>query len=108
MFIDIINLLIVIGKLMAQKLNKDHLKYYSHIVINKTKRTGFLMLFSVIYLLMIAALMNHMLQGNKSWVLVAVPICILSIPLILFPPVEEWVYKPWQAKAQKYERHYRN
>ena len=93
---------------MAQKLNKDLVKYYSYIAINKTKRAGLILLFCFIYLLIIGIVMKHLLDGNRSWVLIAIPISLISIPLIAYPPVEEWVYKPWQAKAQKYERHYRN
>ena len=33
---------------MAQKLNKDLVKYYSYIAINKTKRAGLILLFCFI------------------------------------------------------------
>ena len=57
---------------------------------------------------MIMVIAEHILHGEKSWVYAAIPLILLGIPVILYPPVEQWVYKPWQAKAQKYERHYRD
>ena len=82
--------------------------YYSHLLINKTKRVGFSLIFVVVYVLMILAVAKHIVDQDKSWVYTSIPIILLGLPLIVYPPVEQWVYTPWQAKAQKYERHYRD
>ncbi|NRA43369.1 MAG: hypothetical protein HRU09_00260 [Oligoflexales bacterium] len=90
------------------QLNKELAKYYSHLLINKTKRAGFSFIFIAVYVVMVMVIANHVMEQDKSWVYTAVPVVLLGIPLMLYPPVEQWVYKPWQAKAQKYERHYRD
>ena len=90
---------------MADK--KENEEYYSYLVINTTKRAGFLMLFSFLYTMMTAAVMAHIIAGG-SWTQLLIPILLIAGPIVIFPAVEKWEYKPWQAKAQKYERHYRS
>jgi hypothetical protein len=86
---------------------KDDLKYYSHILINKTKRVGFFFLFLFIYFIMTLTLITN--EINKTgFGIQFLSIVFVSIPILIYPSVEKWVYKPWQVKSQKYERHYRN
>ncbi len=88
-----------------KKLYKE--TYYSHLSINKTKRAAFLMVFSICYSFTVFFITRN-LFAHGSWVFVVIPVTLLGIPLAFFPPVEEWVYKPWQTKPQKYERHYKD
>ncbi len=90
---------------MAKK--KFDESYYSHIVINKTKRAAFIMVYTIFYSFTIFFIARTLLN-HTSWLFAAVPITLLGIPMSFFPPVEEWVYRPWQTKAQKYERHYKD
>lgn len=80
---------------------------YSYIEINKTKRAGFLMLFSIVFVLMTAAIAANRLQSG-GWIQVVFPVLLIVLPITLYPEIERWVYRPWQEKAQKNERHYRN
>lgn len=91
-----------------QKNNEEQTQYYSYLLINKTKRAGLMILLTVIYLLMVLTIGNDILHGEKPWIYTAASLTLLGLPLILYSPIESWVYKPWQAKAQKYERHYRD
>ena len=95
---------------MANKKNQnqEYTKYYSHIIVNTTKRAGFSFLFSFLFLLMVGVISGHLLTVGSSWHIVILPLCMLGLPIIFYPLVEHWVYRPWQAKAQKYERHYRD
>lgn len=89
---------------MPEKKKDD---YYSYIVINTTKRAGFLMVFMILFVMMTLAIMANIIK-NGSFSQVLFPIILIGSPIALYPAVEKWVYQPWQAKAQKYERHYRN
>ena len=91
---------------MAKK-NKDS-EYYSYLLINKTKRAGFYIIFIVIYGFTIFTITQLVNAPHQSWIYAGIPIIFLGIPLMFYPPIEEWVYKPWQSKPQKYERHYRD
>lgn len=81
-------------------------EYYSAIAINKTKRAGFLMSFSLLFTMMTLTIMAKTL-ADGNWSQIILPIVLIGFPMILYPPVERWVYKPWQVRAQKYERHYK-
>lgn len=91
---------------MAKNTQEQDL--YSHLLINKTKRAGFYIVFLVIYGFTIFTIAQLLMSKNQSWLYSCIPIILLGTPLMFYPPIEEWVYKPWQSKPQKYERHYRD
>lgn len=92
----------------ANKNKDDRSKYYSYLLVNQTRKAGFLIITTVIFILMIMVIGEHILHGKKSWVYAAASLTLLGVPVMLYSPIEHWVYKPWQAKAQKYERHYKD
>ena len=74
-------------------------------VINKTKQVGFNVVFAAVFFTT-----TFVIAGNITieahWAQLIIPMLLFNIPIILFPMVENWEYKPWQARAQKYETHY--
>lgn len=90
-----------------KKDGRKDLIYYSHLLINKTKRAGLILLVSSVFILLVITISENILS-QRSWDYLLVPVFLLGLPLIFFPSVEKWVYRPWQAKPQKYERHYRD
>jgi len=52
--------------------------------------------------------MTIIISGDKSidkhWLLMALPITLLGLIITAVPKTEDWLYKPWQAKARRYER----
>ncbi len=80
---------------------------HSYLEVNATKRAGFLMVLGLAYAFMVISVFaNLYTQGN--WTQLAVPSLFLGLPIVFYPTVEKWKYKPWQVKPQKYETHYRN
>ena len=77
-------------------------------IISKSRKTGLTLLMSGSYVLMVLMLSEHLLHGQNLWLQAAAPLILLGLPIMLYPLTEHWEYKPWQAKAQKYERHYRD
>lgn len=89
-------------------LNPNLLRYYSFTSINKIKRAGFIFLALTCYTLMALAFGKFFLAKTQpSWSYLALALTLIGLPLVFFPQVEKWEYRPWQAKAQKYERHHR-
>ena len=77
----------------------------SYIAVNLTKRAAFMVLFLLAYVMIALILVTNLSTGG-SWTRVILPILLVSLPVLLFSPIESWVYEPWQAKSRKYERHY--
>ena len=92
----------------VKKKNADRLRFYSHLLVNHTRKAGFMIISAAIFTLMVMVIGEHIIHGEKSWLYAAASITLLGIPIMIYAPIEHWVYKPWQAKAQKYERHYRD
>lgn len=83
----------------------DDGKYYSRVAINKTKQVGLNLLFVFSFIVTTVIIFRHIFY-NSSWQATVLPMILFNIPLILCPLATTWEYQPWQAKAQKYERHY--
>jgi hypothetical protein len=80
-------------------------KFYSHLLINHTQRWGLFMLFMMTYAGIVFVLASSAFLG-QSWYAVVAPVVLGGIPLIIYPMSESWVYRHWQARPRKYERHY--
>lgn len=67
-----------------------------------------LMLWATVALLSFfeAGLIFNVMLYDISWVTILTPLIIISSIVLLFPPTEEWIYRPWQAEAQRVERHF--
>jgi hypothetical protein len=77
---------------------------YVKIVINKRRR-------SILSLIGIAVFFTYLFILNRAeiegahWLVTVLPIIGLGIIIVIFPPVEQWEYVPWQTAARQYERH---
>ena len=78
---------------------------YSHIILDKSKR-AFLTTVAFLTIIVFTSLLFENIVHDRHWATVAVPICLLGPLFILLPPIEKWVYEPWQSKHQQYERHF--
>lgn len=87
------------------RISKEEKPYVSHILINKNLRYGFFVANLIIFFVLILLMIGNVRTGG-SWYSLLVPIILFSLPLMLYPPSEDWVYEPWQVRAQKYERHF--
>ena len=88
---------------MAKKSDEE--QYYSQLARNKTMQYGFNVLFIGVYAGLVLFIFSSLVL-NTSWTNLIIPILLLNLPIIFFPLIEHWTYKPWQAKARKYEIHY--
>ena len=84
---------------------KENEKYYSSIVYSKGMQVAFLTVTATVFTIVTLMITANTI-GEGRWTTVVIPICLFVIPVVLFPPIELWDYKPWQAKARKYELHY--
>ncbi len=83
----------------------DESFYYSRLLRSKSKQMGLLIVFMAI-LFILTFIIGQNSAMKKNWVNVVIPILVFNVPILLYPLIDTWEYKPWQAKAQKYERHY--
>lgn len=79
--------------------------YYSHLTSHRNKRMGLNLSFVVCYILTTIVLFKELVL-NEAWHRNLLPLLLFNIPVIIFPMVQEWNYRPWQSKPQKYERHH--
>ena len=95
---------------MAKNRNSRRLiadeKYYTKLLISKSRRASLLVAFTA-HVVGMTVLMFDMLIQHRPWLAMLVPVLLLGSAWILFPPTEEWQYRPWQAQAQKYEQHFK-
>lgn len=85
--------------------NKRPEDFYSKIIVHKMRRGGFYSVSATVLFLCTVLINTNYIQGGH-WLNVALPIILVSVPVLVYPPIEEWQYIPWQAKAQKIEIHY--
>lgn len=80
-------------------------EYYSTLIINKTQR---IRLYFVLIVLLgfSASYLYNMLMRELPWTSFIIPSSIVLGIILLLPMTEEWEYKPWQSKPQRYERHH--
>jgi hypothetical protein len=77
--------------------------FYSHLIISKQKRRGLAIALTIFFFILLSLLFNNSIIG-ASWLVILSPILLVALLICVLPPTEDWVYKPWQAKAQQYER----
>lgn len=89
---------------MAKKSRNDK-EYYSYILINKRQRFGLIvtLFFTFVVFMFIIARARF---ANTEWEDVLLPLLLFGVPLLFYPVVQTWVYRPWQATARKYEQDY--
>lgn len=90
----------------AKKKGDDKNKYYSHLIINRNLKWGFFG-FIAFFFSLFTFIIGRNAFNNAGWIGILAPILLFSIPIILYPMIEDWEYQPWQVMAQKYERHLR-
>ncbi|MCX6128323.1 MAG: hypothetical protein NTX25_04575 [Proteobacteria bacterium] len=79
--------------------------YDSRILIYRSRQWSLFLL--VVFMTVGAAI--WLMQGqekNLTWWKIGVPLCASCSLFLLYPPTEEWEYKPWQAKTRKIEQHF--
>jgi|GEM_PF-1327773 len=79
--------------------------YYVKVVKFRGRGFGFFLFCGTICAMMTIALFVNFLS-NMPWIGVVVPIVLLGLLTLVYPPTEDWSYKPWQAVAQQVERHF--
>lgn len=88
-----------------KRRNADNNRFYTQLIVYRNRQWGiafFVALATVVFGYFIAKDMF----GGKSWVAIGTPLSLLGLLFLLIPPTEEWEYRPWQAKAQQYEKHF--
>jgi ATP/ADP translocase len=88
---------------MAEQIPK--VDVYSHRVVRKPFAISLAITCSVIFVIVMLSLYTGLLR-EAHWSVLAFTSCLVCSILLLFPPVEEWVYNPWQKQAQKVEQHH--
>lgn len=90
---------------MANKKDGDEkVSYYSAIIIDKGRR---LFLFFLVFLTTLAfgSMIFENIVHQRGWFAVAIPIILLGLLYVLFPPTEHWTYQAWQSKPRMFESH---
>lgn len=80
-------------------------KYYSYLTINKTKRAGLILLCFLGYSLFFFLIARGVFL-EQGWKKLLAPILLVALPIVLYPPIQIWAYRPWQAKPRKDEQNY--
>ena len=86
------------------KINED---VYSYIEINKTSKKAFYLMMIIAFIATTTAFMSYHTIKSHNWVVTVIPVIVSLFIVTSYPLYEKWIYKPWQVRAQKYERHYR-
>lgn len=79
--------------------------YYVKIVKYTGRTWGFFLLMAAVWAMMTVILFLN-LYNKGPWFGTVVPLILIGLLALLYPPTEDWLYKPWQAIAQQVERHF--
>jgi hypothetical protein len=79
--------------------------YYVKIVKYRGRSWGFTIVMAIVWLMMTTVLFLN-LYHRGPWLGTIVPIVLIGLMTLAYPPTEDWLYKPWQAIAQQVERHF--
>ena len=88
-----------------KKNEKSEANYYPRLIVNRQRLIGIIVLATLAVVLSGFALAEG-LFNSIPWATFGVPLCCALSAFILYPPTEEWEYKPWQAKPRRYEQHF--
>ena len=90
-----------------KKKSEGNNKFYSKMLIYKGTRFTLMMIVSMAIVICGLMIDTGMLAG-LSWITIGLPLCLSLSAFILYPATEEWEYRAWQAKPQRYEQHFKN
>jgi hypothetical protein len=79
--------------------------YYVKIVKYRGRGLGFFIMMASIWVMMTVVLFLN-LYTKGPWLGTAVPLALIGMISLIYPPTEDWLYRPWQAIAQQVERHF--
>lgn len=92
---------------MAERVKIQHKEYYTKLKISRQKQVtlAFTCLFAIaafaVYIFTNLTLDHH-------WLAWTPPIIGFGLAFIIYPPTEEWEYKPWQNSSEKREQTFYN
>ena len=101
------------AKVMLRKMRDDSPKsrlkgdpddFYVKLSILPSRRRVLYLICGVVFVAMAIIIFGDM-QLNKHWSLMTLPIILLGLVITAVPMTEDWLYKPWQTMARRYERH---
>ncbi len=92
---------------MKKSADKQHssTQFYAHLIIYRKVQFG-LGLMVILAIGVFSYLIAQDLFLGKTWLTIGTPLFFLGLLFLLYPPTEQWDYRPWQAKAQTYEKHF--
>ena len=91
---------------MATK-DKNKQEFYARLIPYPGRKFGLNVLVGIGWIVFSYLIFNNAISGY-DWRLIALPVGLIGLTFCLFPDTEEWEYKPWQASAQQYERHFKD
>ena len=81
---------------------ESEIEFYSYISVDKIKNHITIAIGASVLFIFSTMVMNS-LVNNGSWTSLVAPIALIGILLALVPPSEQWVYKAWQSRPERYE-----
>ncbi len=90
---------------MAKKIPDNKKEFYSNLIIYKSRRRGLFFMLMILYAFFAVYLFNHSLR-DLEWTSAIGPSLVILTIIMIFPMTEDWQYRPWQNKPQRYERHH--
>ncbi len=84
---------------MSQRSNNFDTK----LIINRSRQTllGIIIIVSIIFF---ALFILEGVHNENGWFMIGLPLCLVGLLFVLFPPTEEWDYSPWQSRPQQIEQ----
>ena len=79
--------------------------YYVKIVKYRGRGFGFFVMMASIWVMMTVVLFLN-LYTKGPWFGTVIPLILIGMISLIYPPTEDWLYRPWQAIAQQVERHF--
>lgn len=78
-------------------------KYYTKLIIYRSRQLalGVLVFLSV---LIFTSIIFGETMLDHHWTGIAASLSFFGIPLLIFPPTQEWDYQPWQSSSEKREQ----
>ena len=90
-----------------QQNKKKNKSFYTRLIVYRKRQFSLAMLVLGFIASFTVLIFNDLLQ-ETHWVAMAIPLCISGSVFLLFPPTEQWEYKPWQNSAERVEQHFDN
>ena len=92
---------------MAERVKIEHKEYYTRLKVSPKKQftLAFTCLFAIIAFCVY--IFTNLTLGHH-WFAWAPPIVGFASAFLVYPPTEEWEYKPWQNSSEKREQTFFN